>query len=96
MKKLRREFVVAVFLSVTLVFVLSIAVTSLWMVRSNNHSADIITKILKKAGDEGLSRKEIVKQVLKERKVKETTVLLNLQNKKLFTKVGKDSYKLAA
>ena len=58
--------------------------------------SDIITKILKKAGDDGLSRKEIVKQVLKERKVKETTVLLNLQNKKLFTKVGKDNYKLTA
>ena len=57
--------------------------------------ADIITKILKKANDEGLSRKEIVKQVLKERKVKETTVLLNLQNKKLFVKDGRDSYKLA-
>ena len=57
--------------------------------------ADIITKILKKAGDEGLSRKEIVKQVLKERKVKETTVLLNLQNKALYTRVGKDCYKLA-
>lgn len=57
--------------------------------------ADIITKILKKAGDEGLSRKEIVKQVLKERKVKETTVLLNLQNKELYTRVGKDRYKLA-
>ena len=41
--------------------------------------SDIITKILRKAnGEEGLSRKEIVKQVLKERKVKETTVLLNL------------------
>ena len=57
--------------------------------------SEIITKILTKAGEEGLSRKEIVKQVLKERKVKETTVLLNLQNKKLFTKVGRDSYKLA-
>ncbi len=57
--------------------------------------SDIIKKILTKAGDEGLSRKEIVKQVLKERKVKETTVLLNLQNKALFTKVGKDCYKLA-
>ena len=57
--------------------------------------SDIIIKILKKASDEGLSRKEIVKQVLKERKVKETTVLLNLQNKKLFIKVGRDSYKLA-
>ena len=57
--------------------------------------SDIIKKILAKAGDEGISRKEIVKQVLKERKVKETTVLLNLQNKALFTKVGKDCYKLA-
>lgn len=57
--------------------------------------SDIITKILKKAGDEGLSRKEIVKQVLKERKVKETTVLLNLQNKNLYTRVGKDHYKIA-
>ena len=58
--------------------------------------SDIITKILKKAGDDGLSRKDIVKRVLKERKVKETTVLLNLQNKKLFVKAGKDNYKLAA
>ena len=57
--------------------------------------ADIISQILAKAGDEGLSRKEIVKQVLKARKVKETTVLLNLQNKSLYTRVGKDHYKLA-
>ena len=47
------------------------------------------------AGDNGLSREEIVKQVLKERKVKETTVLLNLQNKKNFVRVDKDHYKLA-
>lgn len=56
--------------------------------------SDIIKKTLRKAGAEGLSRKEIVKQVLKERKVKETTVLLNLQNKKLFTRVSKDHYRL--
>ena len=56
--------------------------------------ADIITDILKKAG-EPLTREEIVKRVLHARKVKETTVLLNLQNKELFAKVGKDSYKLA-
>ena len=56
--------------------------------------ADIITDILKKAG-EPLTREEIVKRVLHARKVKETTVLLNLQNKELFTKVDKDSYKLA-
>lgn len=57
--------------------------------------ADIITNILRKAGSDGLSRKEIVKQVLKKRQVKETTVLLNLQSKNLFTRVGKDHYKLA-
>ena len=52
MKKLRREFVVAVFLSVTLVFVLSIAVTSLLQVRSNSNSADIITmSLVKNKGD---------------------------------------------
>lgn len=56
--------------------------------------ADIITDILSKA-DEPLSREEIVKRVLHARKVKETTVLLNLQNKNLFEKVDKDYYKLA-
>lgn len=57
--------------------------------------ADIITNILSKAGNEGLSKEEIVKQVLKERKVKETTVLLNLQNKKEFIRIDKDHYRLA-
>ena len=57
--------------------------------------ADIITDILKEA-DEPLTREEIVKRVLHARKVKETTVLLNLQNKQLFDKVDKDSYTLAA
>lgn len=56
--------------------------------------ADIITKVLKDAG-EPLTREEIVKRVLHARKVKETTVLLNLQNKTLFQKVGKDSYAIA-
>ncbi|MDO4508170.1 MAG: HTH domain-containing protein [Candidatus Saccharibacteria bacterium] len=56
--------------------------------------ADIIKSILEKS-EEPLTREEIVKQVLKMRKVKETTVLLNLQNKELFTKVGKNSYTLA-
>lgn len=57
--------------------------------------ADIITDILKKANGGPLTREEIVKQVLHARKVKETTVLLNLQNKQLFTKIDKDSYALA-
>ena len=55
--------------------------------------SDIIRSILEKA--EGpLTRDEVVKQVLKVRKVKETTILLNLQNKKLFKKVDKNLYTL--
>ena len=56
--------------------------------------SEIIVSILEKS-DTPLTREEIVKQVLKVRKVKETTILLNLQNKKLFKKVDKNSYKLA-
>lgn len=56
--------------------------------------SDIIKNILEKAG-KPLTREEIVKEVLHSRKVKETTILLNLQNKKYFEKVGKNSYKLA-
>lgn len=55
--------------------------------------AEIITQILEKA-NRPLTREEIVKQVLRSRKVKETTILLNLQNKKLFKKVDKNSYAL--
>ena len=56
--------------------------------------SDIIVSVLEKA-DKPLSKEEIVKQVLKVRKVKETTILLNLQNKKLFKKVDKNSYEKA-
>ena len=56
--------------------------------------SEIITSILEKAG-KPLTREEIVKQVLKTRKVKETTILLNLQNKKLFKKVDRNLYTLA-
>ena len=56
--------------------------------------SDIIKQILEKS-DKPLTREEIVKQVLKVRKVKETTILLNLQNKKLFKKVDKNLYTLA-
>lgn len=55
--------------------------------------SEIITQILQKA-DRPLTREEIVKQVLRSRKVKETTILLNLQNKKLFKKLDKNSYTL--
>ena len=56
--------------------------------------SEIIKSILEKS-DKPLTREEIVKQVLKVRKVKETTILLNLQNKKLFKKIDKNSYTLA-
>ncbi|MDO4526912.1 MAG: sigma factor-like helix-turn-helix DNA-binding protein [Candidatus Saccharibacteria bacterium] len=53
--------------------------------------SDIILSVLEKS-DKPLTKEEIVKQVLKVRKVKETTILLNLQNKKLFKKVDRNSY----
>ncbi len=56
--------------------------------------ADTIIDAMKKAG-KPLTREEIVREVLHARKVKETTILLNLQNKKLFEKVDKNSYTLA-
>lgn len=56
--------------------------------------ADIIAQVLQES-DKPLDRATVVKSVLKVRKVKESTVLLNLQNRKLFAKIGKDSYQLA-
>lgn len=56
--------------------------------------ADVISDVLKKAG-EPLHRDEIVKRVLKDRYVKETTILLNLQGKKQFKRVAKATYTLA-
>lgn len=56
--------------------------------------ADVITEVLKKA-NEPLHRDEIVKRVLKNRYVKETTILLNLQGKQQFKRVSKATYALA-
>jgi hypothetical protein len=56
--------------------------------------ADVIAKVLKEAG-QPLHRDEIVKQVLKSRHVKETTILLNLQGKQQFKRVAKATYALA-
>lgn len=56
--------------------------------------ADIIANILKKEGGP-LHRDEIVKRVLKNRYVKETTILLNLQGKPQFKRVAKATYALA-
>ena len=54
---------------------------------------DIIKDILKKS-KKALSREEIVKKVLEQREVKESTVVLNLQDKKLFKKDSKGRYSL--
>lgn len=56
--------------------------------------ADVIAEILKKEGG-ALHRDEIVRRVLKSRKVKETTILLNLQGKAQFKRVAKATYALA-
>lgn len=56
--------------------------------------ADVIAEILKKEGGP-LHRDEIVRRVLKSRKVKETTILLNLQGKPQFKRVAKATYALA-
>ena len=56
--------------------------------------ADIITKILKKA-KEPMHRDDIVREVLKSRQVKETTILLNLQGKPQFKRVAKATYEFA-
>ena len=56
--------------------------------------SETIIDILKQA-KKPLTREQIVKRVLAMRKVKETTILLNLQNKKYFKKVDKNSYTLS-
>ena len=55
--------------------------------------ADIIANILKK--ESPLHRDEIVKRVLKQRHVKPTTIILNLQGKDKFKRVAKATYALA-
>ena len=53
---------------------------------------DVITKILDKSGP--LTKKEIVEKVMKERYVKENTILVNLQNSKNFKKEKDGKYSL--
>ena len=56
--------------------------------------SEIIANVLKDAG-EPLHRDETVRRVLKSRRVKETTILLNLQSKPEFKRVAKATYALA-
>ena len=52
---------------------------------------DIMSSILKeKKGP--MTKNELIKETLKQRKVKESTILLNLQDKNMFAKDGKGRY----
>ncbi|MDI6602747.1 MAG: sigma factor-like helix-turn-helix DNA-binding protein [Patescibacteria group bacterium] len=53
---------------------------------------DVIAKILKENGP--LTKSEILERVLKQRLVKENTILINLNNKKYFLKDAKGRYQL--
>ncbi|MDD3145085.1 MAG: sigma factor-like helix-turn-helix DNA-binding protein [Candidatus Gracilibacteria bacterium] len=54
---------------------------------------DVISSILEKNG-EPMSTEEITKEVLKIRNVKQTTIYMNLQNKKAIERVGRNYYQL--
>jgi len=54
---------------------------------------DVIVDVLKKEGD-AMSTEDIIKKVLKVRDVKKTTIYMNLQNKKVIERVGRNFYKL--
>lgn len=54
---------------------------------------DVIKKVIEKNGP--LSKEKIIEKVLKERYVKENTILVNLQNPKFFTKDKEGRYSLA-
>jgi len=58
----------------------------------NGTVADVITEILKENG--AMNRNEIVAKVLEKRHVKRITILLNLKNKDLFERVGKNTFDL--
>lgn len=55
--------------------------------------SEVITDILKE--ESPLSREEIIRRVLKQRHIREATILLTLQNNKSFKRVSKTQYALA-
>ncbi|MEK7172075.1 MAG: sigma factor-like helix-turn-helix DNA-binding protein [Patescibacteria group bacterium] len=54
--------------------------------------SDVVAGILKEKGP--LTRDQIIAEVLKKRQVKRITILLNLKNKPIFERVGRDAYGL--
>ncbi len=57
--------------------------------------AEVIAQILHQTG-EPMERKDIVHKVLEQRHVSENTILINLQDKSKFTRIGKSAYVVAA
>jgi len=56
--------------------------------------ADVIEQILD--GNGPMKRDDIIAEVLKRRQVKKITIQLNLKNKPMFERVGRDAYKLVS
>lgn len=54
---------------------------------------DVIVNVLEKSG-EAMTTEEITKEVLKTRNVKQTTIYMNLQNKDIIQRVGRNYYQL--
>ncbi|QFR38723.1 hypothetical protein A9Q91_00625 [Candidatus Gracilibacteria bacterium 28_42_T64] len=54
---------------------------------------DVIVNVLEKNG-EAMNTEEITKEVLKTRNVKQTTIYMNLQNKSIVERVGRNYYQL--
>ena len=54
--------------------------------------SDVITGLLKE--NSSMHQQKIIEEVLKQRKVKPITVVLNLKNKKYFTRIGRQQYAL--
>ena len=57
--------------------------------------AEVVQQILAENG-EPMTKEEIIKAVLRDRQVKETTILLALQNRKIFKRLDRDRYTLVA
>ena len=55
--------------------------------------ADVIAKLLKEKGE--MSQDDIIKNVLKNRQVKEITIVLALKNSEKFERIGRKRYRLA-
>lgn len=64
-----------------------------WGIYKPGTILDVIVDVMKKA-DAPLSTEEITAKVLKVRKVKETTIYMNLQNKKVIQRVWRNYYQL--